>query len=131
MMRWSGETEAAARHLGWRVVKTEGIDDYQGWGVHLLQRREWEDEGAKLVYADALKLRDVARARLIRDTHSTVTWAVLSWSYGSCSGCDGYEDQVSYDSTDEQCAAVFGELIEVVGEDETRASELFSSRQGW
>lgn len=97
-MRWRGETETAAVQAGWTVVETDGVDDYQGWGVHLLQR------GGE--------------------------WAVLPWSYGSCNGCDSYEDQIAYDASPEQCYAVFGDLIEICT-DEEHARMQFSSRKGW
>lgn len=57
-------------------------------------------------------------------------WAVLPWSYGSCSGCDRYEDECPYDATPEQCYAVFGDLIEIC-KDEEDARMQFSSRKGW
>lgn len=107
-IRWGSETKLAAEHLGWTVVDTRGVSDYQGWGVHLLQRAD--------------------------------EWAVLSWDYGSCSGCDSYEEifdpyhytnrEAKKSDSGEDCAAVFGELIETrASEDDARA--LFSERQGW
>lgn len=96
--RWSEETKRAAQHLGFEVVETDGIGDYQGWGVHLLR--------------------------------SPTEWAVLKWDYGSCSGCDAYEDACPYDPTPEQAAAVFGDLVErCVSEDAAR--QLFADRKGW
>jgi hypothetical protein len=71
-------------------------------------------------------------------------WGVLSWSYGSCSVCDGYEDvfycygKYDEDSPDpipdrgspRHCAEVFGGNIEPApSEDEART--VFSSRKGW
>lgn len=52
-------------------------------------------------------------------------FAVLSWSYGSCSGCDSYEDLPH-----EQVVEELAELIEkFASEDEARAS--FNNRKGW
>lgn len=107
-MRWEHETTAAAENLGWRVVATNGVDDYQGWGVHLLQR-----------YGDGLTPSE---------------WGVLSWSYGSCSGCDQYEDEIPYGLDDaafnEKCVQLFGPLIETC-KDEEDARMKFSERKGW
>lgn len=97
-IRWGEETKRAAHHLGFEVVETDGVSDYQGWGVHLLR--------------------------------SPMEWAVLHWSYGSCSVCDEYEDTCPYDPTPEQAAAVFGDLIERCG-DEAAARQRFSDRKGW
>lgn len=52
-------------------------------------------------------------------------WGVLPWSYGSCGGCDEYEDL----SDVQQCAA-FTALIETAA-DEATARMLFDSRKGW
>lgn len=98
-MRWCTETTLAAEHLGYEVIETDGVSDYQGWGVHLLRK-----DGS---------------------------WAVLAWSYGSCGGCDQYEDVIFDDQGDpERCVQVFGELIEdCSSEEEARAR--FSERKGW
>lgn len=37
-MRWRDETQLAAEHLGYEVVETDGVTDWQGWGVHLLRK---------------------------------------------------------------------------------------------
>lgn len=100
-MRWEDETRMAAGHLGYEIVETDGINDYQGWGVHLLRM------GSQ--------------------------WAVLSWGYGTCSGCDAFEGQfVEYDDRlrADACAVVFGELIETCA-DEDAARRLFDERKGW
>lgn len=95
----------AASFLGWDVVETAGVSDYQGWGVLLLKkpgRFEW-------------------------DAHE---WAVLAWSYGSCSYCDRYEDRLGYDASAAQCALVFGDLLELC-DDEESARTMFDARKGW
>ena len=98
-MRWREETERAAEHLGYKVVETDGSDDWEGWGVHLLQSHHG-------------------------------SWAVLSWSYGSCSGCDSYEGQLDNGDSPEDCARVFYENIEhCMSEEEART--LFLDRKGW
>ena len=112
-MRWESEAKSAAEYLGWTVVDTDGVSDYQGWGALLLQ-----DLGGN--------------------------WGVLSWSYGSCSYCDGYEDVFySYGQYDEDnpdpiqdrgsprhCAEVFGPNIEHAASEDA-ARQLFSARKGW
>lgn len=104
-MRWEWETAVAASRLGWQVVETDGVDDYQGWGVHLLR--------------------------------SPDAWAVLSWSYGSCSGCDYYEDRIyAYDGSQRTDAPadlyveLFSDCIERCDNEEA-ARKLFSDRKGW
>ena len=104
-MRWLSETTKAAEHLGWKVIQTDGLDDYQGWGVHLLLREDG-------------------------------TYGVLAWSYGSCSGCDSYEEEFYWGheparDTPERYAEVFGALIEVVGPDKAAAELKFNERKGW
>ncbi len=47
-MRWESETKLAAENLGWRVVDTDGVTDWQGWGVHLLRK---DDEWAVLAWS--------------------------------------------------------------------------------
>lgn len=95
-MRWRNETRLAAEHLGYEVVETDGVTDWQGWGVHLLRK-----DGS---------------------------WAVLAWSYGSCGGCDRYEDEIMGDP--EHCAKVFGDLLEACASEE-EARSRFSERKGW
>lgn len=102
-MRWENEATLAAEALGWTVVETDGVDDWQGWGVLLLRR--WDE------------------------------WATLSWSYGSCNGCDAYEDEFPYDQTDEErvetAVRLFGPLIESGLDNEEAARMKFSERKGW
>ena len=106
-MRWRDETQLAAEHLGYEVIETDGVTDWQGWGVHLLRRGD-----------------DLSAAGCV--------WAVLAWGYGSCSGCDRYEDKISYDDRGdpERCAQVFGELIEDCFSEE-EARRVFADRKGW
>lgn len=133
-MRWQGEVQLAAEHLGYVVVQTDGVDDYQGWGVHLLRKEQRVvNDAAELVAQDVeLEARDgfaaVAEAVRASDSVIVVTWAVVSWSYGSCSGCDSYEDRDT--STPEACVAVFGDLIETC-DNEDAARAKFSERKGW
>jgi hypothetical protein len=106
-----GEAVKAAEHLGWDMIESDGVSDYQGWGVLLLRSSVLGDQ-----------------------------WAVLSWTYGSCSGCDSYEEQFydhSYDEdsvsdrgTPEHCARVFGGNIETCPDEES-ARMKFSERKGW
>lgn len=67
-------------------------------------------------------------------------YAVLAWSYGSCSGCDGYED-LYYGSRDykndpqnkkgfNSVVAAIGENIELAASEED-ARALFDKRKGW
>lgn len=135
--RWHDETALAARHAGWHVVKSDGVDDYQGWGVHLLRRGEFES-----IAHDAEQEGRLVDAEEIRSQQQQSEWAVLAWSYGSCSGCDPYEggpaDGVCDYSTggptgpDSGALAhsVFGDLIEVC-QDEESALMKFSERKGW
>ena len=95
-MRWEDETRSAAEHLGYTVVETDGVDDYQGWGVYLLRKGD--------------------------------EWAILPWNYGSCSGCDAYEEENM--STPELCVEIFGGLIETFA-DEVAARIAFSGSKGW
>jgi hypothetical protein len=52
-------------------------------------------------------------------------WAVLSWSYGSCSGCDSYMDM-----SDSERKAAFDSEIEIYDTEE-KARLIFSDRKGW
>jgi hypothetical protein len=52
-------------------------------------------------------------------------WGVLSWSYGSCSGCDSYEDLDA-----EHRRECFDELLDwKKSEDDARTA--FSNSKGW
>lgn len=125
-VRWGEETRDAALHAGWIVVESDGEVDYQGWGVHLLRRCEAASES---VATDAdLEGKHELAARIRAD--GGVEWAVLAWSYGSCGGCDQYEDDVVSDGTPEEHHAVFGELIEHCPDEES-ARLKFSERKGW
>lgn len=53
-------------------------------------------------------------------------YAVISWSYGSCSGCDEYENM-----PDAAIEDAFDSLVETCGADESKARKLFSDRRGW
>lgn len=57
-------------------------------------------------------------------------WAVLAWTFGSCSGCDMYEDVVGYKPTGAKLAEVFGDLIANY-ETEAEARAAFSDGKGW
>lgn len=125
--RWESQCATAAEFLGWRVIDARGVSDYEGWGALLLDR----PSGFEVVVAkDAREEKRFAEARAI-EASAPREYAVLSWSYGSCSSCDSYEDQVNYDATPEQLAAVFGELIEVVGTDVEAARAKLDERMGW
>lgn len=102
-IRWEEEARTAAEHLGWEVRDVSGVDDYQGWGVLLLHKA-----------GDELGQKD--------------RWATLGWSYGSCGGCDAYEDMNL--STPQACADAFGELVEEFTSVE-KALASFSDRKGW
>ncbi len=53
------------------------------------------------------------------------TWATLSWSYGSCSWCDGYEDM-----SEEDRHQAFSELIDNWSSEE-EARRKFNNSKGW
>lgn len=135
MSRWDSETASAANYLGYQVVETDGNNDYQGWGVHLLRKIDRADSAVAI---DAELEGRNETADEIRSKSPTVGWAVLSWSYGSCSGCDGYEEQIyRYDddynpivNTHEHLAEIFGDLIEECADEES-ARLKFKERKGW
>ncbi len=52
-------------------------------------------------------------------------FAVLAWNYGSCSGCDRFEDM-----SDEARHDAFVELIQVFG-NEADAMDAFGNSKGW
>lgn len=52
-------------------------------------------------------------------------WGVLSWSYGSCSGCDSYEDL-----GDEDRRECFDALLDWK-KDEEEARAAFNNSKGW
>lgn len=52
-------------------------------------------------------------------------WAVCSWSYGSCPGCDSYIDM-----SDDELKAAFDNAIEVFHSEE-KARQVFNDRKGW
>ncbi len=120
-IRWGIETADAAKYLGYEVEDTDGVSDYQGWGVHLLRRA---DEASRTVAQDAIidGKEDIARIILEQASYE---WAVLAWSYGSCSGCDAYEDVPS-----EKAAEMFAKLIEPCPSEDA-ARQLFADRKGW
>lgn len=133
-IRWADETARAANALGWHVVETVGVSDYQGWGVHLL--RGIRDAADYMVLLDA-ELADssadvvsLLSARALDDR-----WAVLAWFYGSCSGCDSYEDEwYKWPRTPaedaELAVKLWGELVEECpSEDVARAK--FDERKNW
>lgn len=80
--RWEEEAEEAVARLGSGayVVQRAGESDYQGWCSFLVA---WEPD-------------DVAGWR----------YGTMSWSYGSCSGCDCYEGMEP-----EELSKSFSELI--------------------
>lgn len=57
---------------------------------------------------------------------SAGTFAILGWSYGSCSGCDAYEDLGSEGVID-----AISKNIEDGITDEAGARDLFEQRKGW
>lgn len=148
-MRWSSQVERAARVDGWRVVETDGIDDYQGWGVHLLSReRELPTSEAEEIASDAAMASRFKEAHSIRESNleKRTEWAVAAWSYGSCGGCDAYEQEwydntlkydddghyvsISEEALDTLAWKLFGDLIEVCPTEEA-ARMKFSERKGW
>jgi hypothetical protein len=98
-VRWSTEAIVAAIMTGWDVLELNGVADYQGWGGLLLRRNESR------------------QGELWK-------WATLRWSYGSCGGCDSYED-VPINQVIEQ----LGDLI-TVWESEEKARLTFKEG-GW
>ena len=92
-MRWIEEATRALNAAGYALVESDGVCDYQGWGV-LLGR-------------------------------NATGWAVLAWSYGSCSYCDSFEGM-----GDAELRAAFAGLIETA-KTESEARRLFDSRKGW
>jgi hypothetical protein len=92
-MRWQGEAEAAAERRNMDVIDVDGISDYhQGWGVLLLRTKGY---CAEPLHEDCAEHPALARAchrcNEIVQTNEGLKWAMLSWAYGSCSGCDRYE----------------------------------------
>lgn len=96
--RWEGLAEEALKRQGYTVIDRAGINDYQGW-CSLLGRTDIVGTG--------------------------ITYAVVSWSYGSCSGCDSREDQ-EY----EQVILDFIHDTERFA-DEGAAWACFDGRKGW
>jgi hypothetical protein len=125
--RWESQCATAAEYLGWRVIDARGVSDYEGWGALLLDR----PSGFEVVVAkDAREEKRLVEATVI-EAMAPREYAVLSWSYGSCSSCDGYEDQVGYDATPAQLADVFGALIEIVGTNIEAARAKLDERMSW
>ncbi len=129
-IRWGEETQRTAHLLGWSVIRTDGIADYQGWGVHLLCRTT--DAATRMVAMDAAEEQRVDVAIEIHE-QPTTEWAVMSWDYGSCGGCDSYEDKFGYRGAEEPDSLyleLWAELVEPCT-DEMHAREQFSAKKGW
>lgn len=71
--RWGKEGKAALASLGYTVIDYQATDDYQGSCVIL----------GKKISSSAVPA--------IKQKFDNDLYAVLSWTYGSCSGCDGFE----------------------------------------
>lgn len=72
-LRWGGEINKLFTSLGCELAECEGVSDYQGWGVMLFKFKKYD----------------------WRDEHE---WLVVSWGYGSCGGCDAYEDNSPFEN---------------------------------
>jgi len=94
--RWSEVARAAAARRGWTVVAEDGMDDYSGSGVLLLEAED--------------------RAR----------WATLVWFFGSCAGCDQYEDM-----NEEQRVDAFCELVVCHVTEEAARREYDGAREAF
>lgn len=113
-VRWSTEAMLAAIMQGWDVLEMTGTSDYQGWG-RLLLRRELS------MFARA---GDETDAQLRLRMATPVQWATLRWDYGSCGGCDSYEDLATNDVVEK-----LAELIDL-WESEEKARLEFEAG-GW
>lgn len=92
-MRWQSEAEQALKNKGYDLVDSDGVSDYQGWGV-LLGR-------------------------------CGNSWAILNWSYGSCSGCDRYEGMNENDIVE----SLTDNIEEYSSEEDAR--KAFNDNKGW
>ncbi len=63
-VRWASAIKKLFDSLEMEVVEFEGISDYQGCGIFLLREDHWNN----------------------------ARWYVMSFSYGTCGGCDAFED---------------------------------------
>ena len=94
--RWEEQAFMALLAAGYpTTVDAAGVADYQGWGVRL-HKHEWNGKHA-----------------------------VLAWGYGSCSGCDPYEDEPP-----KEIAKQFIDLIQEF-DDEASARLAFDAGKGW
>jgi hypothetical protein len=138
--RWEDEAEQVAKQIGAEIRQRVGVSDYQGWAVFLLVRYPLAKEAACLAYSngDAQPLAErawlgaadamaVLQDRLTEEGRFVPReeWGILSWSYGSCSGCDPREDMGAAECLDdlasqvEWCAS------------ETDARVKFEAAKGW
>lgn len=91
----------------------------------------WEEEATVAALRAGYRVKDTAGINDYQGwgvllLHSAAKgWAVLSWTYGSCGGCDSYEDM-----DDTGRAKAFDALIDVQS-DEPTARLTFDSRKGW
>ena len=92
---------------------------------------QWEDEAEEALQRAGFTV--IERAGINDDgegwgcllASSGKKWAVCSWSYGSCSGCDPYMDM-----SDDEIKAAFDNEIEVFDSEE-KARQIFDDRKGW
>lgn len=102
-MRWENEATVAAELLGWTVVESDGVNDYQGWGVLLLKRFDVE--------------------------WGTLAWSYGSCNH--CDSYeDKFGYGMADEDFNQMCVQEFGPLIESA-DDEEKARARFSERKGW
>jgi hypothetical protein len=100
MARWTEEALLASILSDYYVVEYDGESDYQGWGVVLLKT-----------------------SGNYRNNY-TYAWATLSWFYGSCSGCDPYENMSRLEVVNDLVSKI------TVHPDEEKARLVFAEK-GW
>jgi tryptophan synthase alpha subunit len=94
--RWESVAERVLSDAGYDVHDSAGVADYQGWMCLMGKHRSIGNE-----------------------------FAILAYSYGSCSGCDRFEDLSNEDREKE-----FHDLI-VPDLSLEQAQRLFDARKGW
>jgi hypothetical protein len=136
-MRWEGIARSAIALCGGTVIEASGVSDYQGWGSILFVLEKYSALGVFRAVTELgsklpPELQELIQAGpegcqvawdVIQEKFGKI-WGTLSWSYGSCSGCDAYEDL----NADDRLKA-FIKLTSFF--DEVEARRQFEDRKGW